>query len=135
MPVSFIHPKLMEHLSRYSGGVATPFPNLITRQTMVRTYDPNTNEPIDTPTSDPLLQNVAAYIEPVDSRQEVRRADQTVVENGWNISLAGFYHIDVDDTVFDELGNVYNVLHVSQDAFKTQTTLIAEIINTEVETG
>lgn len=130
MPVSFIHPDLMTHLSAWAS--VSPFPNLITRQVVTITYDPNTNEPIETPITDPLIQNVAGYIEPIDMQNgELRRTDQTIVENGWNISLAGSYNIDVDDTVIDELSNVYNVLHVSQDAFRTQTTLICEIINTE----
>src|SRR3990172_12997961 len=120
MPVSFIHPDLMTHLAALAS--VSPFPNLITRQIVVITYDPDTNEPIETPSIDPLIQNVAAYIEPISIHTgEIRKADQTIVTNGWEISLAGFYNIDVDDIVVDEFDNVYNVLHVSQDAFKTQT--------------
>lgn len=130
MPVSFVHPDLMQHLAALAS--VSPFPNLITRRTIVITYDPDTNEPIETPTVDPMVQNIAAYIEPIDMQKgEIRRADQTIVENGWNIALAGSYNIDVDDTVIDERGNVYNVLHVAQDAHRTQTTLICEIINAE----
>jgi hypothetical protein len=132
MPNTFIHPNLMRELSKLAS--VSPFPNLITRQVNTRTYDPNTNEPIETPSNDPLIQNVASYIEPIDVQKEIRKADQTLVENGWYISIAGFYNITVGDTVIDENSNIYNVLHVSHDAFQTQTVLTCEIINTTVAT-
>lgn len=128
MPLSFLHPDLMKELARF--GDASPYPNIVTVQTSTRTYNSATNEPIETLSDDVTMQNLSAYIEPIDSRKEIRRSDQTVVENGWYISIAGFYDITVNNTIIDDFDNGYNVLHVDHDAFKTQTVLTCEIINT-----
>lgn len=105
------------------------FPNTVSIQSKTVVFD-SSNEPTDTWVTDPLLVDLPAYIEPIDRRIEIRRPDQTIIENGWNISLAGFYPtIKETDQVTDELGRVHNILVASFDAFHTKTDLVTEIIN------
>lgn len=132
MPVSFIHPDLMQEFSKW--GSYSHFPNIITVQTVTTTYNSSTNEPTQTRTNDVTMSDLSAYIEPVSTTQEIRKANQTVVTNAWMISLAGFYDVSVGNAIIDELGNVYNVLDVDHDAYRTQTVLTCEIVNTTVET-
>jgi len=123
MPNSLISPNLMKHVARFH------FLNTVDVARFTVVYD-SSNEPVETWVNDPLLQDLLAYIEPFDSRIEVRRADQTIIENGWHISLAAFYPtIKEIDRATDELGRVHNILGVDFDAFHTQTNLITEIIN------
>ena len=123
MPNQLVSPYLMRHVARFA------FPNTVSIQVYTVTYD-SSNEPVDTWHDDPLLVNLSAYIEPIDNRIEIRRSDQTIIENGWNISLAGFYPtIKETDQLTDELGRVHNILGVDFDAFHTKTDLITEIIN------
>lgn len=105
------------------------FPNTVSIQVHTITYDAS-NEPVETWVTDPLLVDLSAYVEPIDGKVEVRREDQTIIVNGWNISLAGFYPtIKETDQATDELGRIHNILGVDFDAFHTQTNLTTEIIN------
>jgi len=123
MPNLLIHPRLMQHVAQ------SHFPNTVDVARFTIVYD-SSNEPVETWVAEPLMQELPAYIEPLDNRIEVRRSDQTIIENGWHISLAAFYPtIKEIDRVTDELGRVHNILSVDFDAFHTQTNLITEIIN------
>jgi hypothetical protein len=123
MPNSLVHPNLLTHLAQHH------FPNFVSIQVHTITYD-SANEPVETWVTDPLLVGLSAYIEPMDNKVEVRREDQTIIVNGWNISLAGFYPtIKETDQVTDELSRIHNILGVDFDAFHTQTNLTTEIIN------
>jgi len=118
-----VHPLLMQTLAQFH------FPNIVGIQVHTITYDA-ANEEVHTWVDDPLLIGLSAYIEPIDSKIEIRKPDQTILENGWNIVLAGYYPtINEIDQVTDELEHVYNILGVDFDAFKTQTILTTEIIN------
>lgn len=118
-----VHPLLMRTLAQFH------FPNVVSIQSHTITYDPS-NEEIETWVANPLLASIAAYIEPVSDKIEVRRPDQTIIENGWNITLAGFYPtIKEIDRAIDDLGRVHNIISVDFDAFQTQTNLLTEIIN------
>jgi hypothetical protein len=123
VPNALVHPKLMQHMAQHH------FPNVVSIQVHTITYDP-ANEPIETWLTNPLLIDLAAYIEPVDEKIEIRRSDQTIIINGWIISLSEYYPtIEEVDQVTDELGKIYNILGVDFDAFHTQTNLTVEIIN------
>ncbi len=118
-----IHPQMMQLIARYH------YPNTVTIQSLTVTYNA-ANEPITSYVDDPLLIELAAYIEPVQNKVEIRRADQTIVENGWNIVLADYYPtIKENDQATDDLGRIHNIIQADIDAFQTQTTLITEIIN------
>lgn len=118
-----IHPQLMRQLGQFH------FPNMVTIQSHTISFDA-ANEEVETWVDDPLLVSLIAYIEPIDNKIEIRKPDQTVLENGWNISLAGFYPtIQELDQATDELGRVHNIIAVTFDAFQTQTNLLTEIIN------
>lgn len=120
---SFVHPKLLTHMAQHH------FPNTVSIQVHTITYD-SANEPVETWVTAPLLVGISAYIEPIDIRTEIRREDQTIIENGWNIALAGYYPtIKAVDQATDELGRIHNILKASFDAFHTQTNLTTEIIN------
>lgn len=115
---------MLSHVARFH------YPNLISVQVMTVAFD-SSNEQTTTWVDDPLLIALMAYIEPFDNRGgELRRSDQTIVENAWHIQLAGYYPtIKEEDQVTDELGRVHNILGVDSDAFSTQTNLNTEIIN------
>lgn len=118
-----VHPQLMRTLAQFH------FPNTVTIQNKTVTYNA-ANEPVDTWADDPLLVGLAAYIETVNNKVEIRRADQTIVENGWSISIAGYYsNIQEGDQAIDDANRVHNIVQVDVDAFQTQTNLITEIIN------
>lgn len=130
--LNFIHPRLMAHLS--ARGANSAYPNAITVQTSTRTYHADTNEPIETLADDAVMVDLPAYIEPIDAKMEIRRSDQTIVQNGFRIAIAGFYTLTEGQTLVDESDNAYNIIMVSNDAFQTQTNVIAEIINTAIAT-
>lgn len=119
-----IHPRMLSHVARFH------YPNTVSVQSMTVVFD-SSNEQTIVWIDDPLLLDLQAYIEPFDNRMgEMRRADQTIVENAWHIQLAGYYPtIKEEDQVTDDLGRVHNILGVDHDAFKTQTNLKTEIIN------
>lgn len=120
---SLIDPRLMAHLAR------THFPNLVTIGELTTTYDAS-NEPIFTFAADNDLTDIAAYIEPVLSNQEIRREDQTVVTNAFNIVLAGSYpSIDEHNNLTDDLGRVFNIISASIDGLRTQTIIVGELVN------
>lgn len=118
-----VHPLLMQTLAQFH------FPNFVSIQVHTITYDA-ANEEVHTWVDDPLLVALSAYIEPIDNKTEVRRSDQTILEDGWNIVLNGYYPtIHEIDQATDETGRVHNIIEVHWDAFKTQTILTTEIIN------
>lgn len=125
MARNIFHPKLMGHVAKHH------YPNTIKVQNPTIAYD-ESNEQIKVWVDDNDLVDLKAYIEPIDATQELRKADQTIVMNGYNITIADSVNISEGQRVVDEVGNVYNVLNGSNDAFRTQTNLICEIVNSAV---
>jgi len=127
MPNELIHPDLMRHLSRSHSGSRVAIANAAI------TYDPS-NEPTTTYVIDPLMIDIPALIEPVigigGRGQEVRRPDQTIVQNPYNVLLYGFYpRITVDDQLIDDKSRTFDIITVAHDDFETQTILVCERVN------
>jgi head-tail adaptor len=118
-----IHPSLMQELTR------THYPSRVTLQNATATYD-GANEKTETWANIGSLTSIAAYIEPVLGNQEVRRADQTIVTDAYNISLAGYYPtITEGQRIIDDHGKIYNIISASVDDFSTHTIIVAERVN------
>ena len=72
---------------------------------------------------------IKGYMQPSKPDQEVRRADQTIVLEAFDISCDGYYpQLEVDSVLY--IGSeFYNVLSVRHDDTHTMTMLVAEIYN------
>lgn len=120
-----IHPLMVDTVAK------THFPNRIVIANATIVYD-SANEPTTVYIIDGMLGLIEAYIEPLISKvgQEIRRKDETIVSQAWNISLDGYFPtIDELDQATDEIGRVFNIISTNFDAFHTQTNLVAEIVH------
>ena len=120
---AIVHSQMMHDLIRI-------FNALCTIETESVTQDPNSGEETISYAADPLMTSIRCYIEPTSPTTEVRRTDQTIVENAYNICLQGYYpHIDVEDRARLNDNSVHNILAVNSDDTHTVTFLTTEIIN------
>lgn len=119
-----IHPRLMRELRNHHN-------SLCTIEINTEVQDPNSGEETTTYRADPLMTAIRCYVE-AQTRREIRRPDQTIVENAFVIQLAGYYpRIDVEDhaIILGATDQVHNILGVSHDDTQTITYLDTEIIN------
>lgn len=119
---SIFHPKLLQSIPKIFNSFCTIEPE-------TTTLDPNSNEEIITYAPDKLMVAIPCYLEPA-TQIEIRRPDQTIVENGWIITLQGYYpRIEVEDQARVNNYQVHNILNVMHDDTKTHTYLHTEIVN------
>lgn len=87
--------------------------------------------PIVTYQRDEQLAPIRLYKEPISSAvgQEVRRPDQTIITNGFNLMLDGYYPMIVVADVLRVDDTNYNVITVKHDDSRTLTILTVEVIN------
>lgn len=126
MSRSIIHQRFMATVAQ------DHFPNTVKIQNPTIAYD-ESNEQVKVWVDDSDLKDLKAYIEPIDATQEVRKSDQTVVTNGYLITLADAYDVAEGQRVVDELSNAYDILSASIDAFNTHTNLTCEIVNSAIQ--
>lgn len=118
-----IHPQLMQHLAQ------THFKSRVTVNSQTTTYDA-ANEPVFTYTPIAQLSNIPAYIEPAIGPTEIRRKDQTVVVNGYNILLAGYFPtISEEDTLIDQDKRTFNIIDAATDDTRSTTWIVAERVD------
>lgn len=97
--------------------------------TVTTTQDPDTGEEVETPViADEVIR---AYVEPVNTQQEVRRPDQTLALSAFNIALQGYYpQISLGDQLQvsrnHEAYVTHDVLSVMHDDTNSVTFLITE---------
>lgn len=72
---------------------------------------------------------IKGYMQPTKANQEIRRADQTIVLEAYDISCDGYYpQVEVDSVLY--IGTeYYNVLSVRHDDTSTLTMLVVEVYN------
>lgn len=122
---NLFHPKFMATVAQ------DHFPNTCKIQNPTIAYD-ESNEQVKVWVDDSELKDLKAYIEPIDATQELRKADQTIVMNGYMITLADAYDIAEGQRIVDESSNAYDILSASIDAFNTHTNLTCEIVNSAI---
>lgn len=121
------HKKYARHVAKYH------YPNTVRIQSSTITFD-TSNEPTIVWADVSSLIGLTAYIEPFDGTEEIRKPDQTIITNGFHITIAGAYNITEGQRAIDELENTYNIITASNDSFNQQTNLICEIVNIAINT-
>lgn len=121
---ALIHPRMMTALVNH-------FPQQCSIGHETIGQNPDSGEEETTYPIDPGLTNIDCALEPQRGAGsgEIRRPDQTIVENPYVIALRGYYPtIDQEDhAVID--GLAYNILFVRHDATHTITFLDVERVN------
>lgn len=118
---SLVHPRMMRSLPTLFASRCTIGHETITQDESgqeVTTYPP-----------DPSLANIPCYVEPLEGAGsgEIRRADQTIVENPYTIALQGYFPtIDQEDQAIVNGTDIYNILFVRHDDTRTLTFLDVE---------
>lgn len=121
MPASeLIHPRMLRSLRRVFNSRA----NIQNATETVNSH----NEPIIVWADDPLLKQLACYIEPA-SGGETRQPGSTLVSGLWNCILAGFYPqiSNLQQIVVD--GIAYNINDTSLESTDTITVLVLERVS------
>jgi hypothetical protein len=126
MTSHIFHPDLMRHLAQNRFGST----GTVQHGTITQGSD---GEPIVTYANDPLLTRIPCQVEPhrAQGDAEIRRPNNTVVTEPFDILLAGYYpRISVtDQLVVWPTQATHNILRVAHDDTRTYTTLVTEIVS------
>lgn len=95
-------------------------------------------EPVLTYVDDPLLTNLDGYIEPVintTGASEVRRADETIVEQAYNIVIyRSIPNLTDSHSIRDARGRIFNIINSGLGTSDQTTWILAERINADENT-
>lgn len=125
------HPEWSQHIAR------THRTDKLTVCDQVLTQDAS-GEQVVSYIDDPLLTNLDGYIEPVintTGASEIRRADQTIVEQAYNIIIYRAITSLTDiHSVRDQRGRIFNVINSGTGTSDQTTWLLAERVNADENT-
>jgi len=123
---AIFHPDLLRHLARDRFGSAGEVQHRTVTQDSF-------GEEVITYALDPLLQQIACQVQPHTTRgdSEVRRPNDTVVMEPFDILLAGYYPTinEQDRLIVWPRQDVHNILKVAHDDSRAYTTLVTEIVS------
>lgn len=117
---SIIHPDFMRTVSEFH------------RNTLIRLYEVTiTRNDFNEELRVPRLLDIVfyAYIQLAKGDQEIRRADQTLVSEAYDVSCDGYYPQITVEHLINVQGILHNVLSVRHDDTHTLTMLITEVVN------
>lgn len=118
-----VSPQMMKALGNF-------YNTVVTIETLTNTQNPQSGQNVRSYVPVGTMTALKCYIEPASPSSEVRRPDQTLVENTYKIALQRYHpEIKVTDHARTDDNRLHNILSVDNDDTHTVTFLTTEIIN------